>query len=159
MAATTSTGPLSDEPANPEIREELSLPPKSYADAAHAALDEDKHEGSSAGNSPDRRNSHNGRNDSGYHSPQDHSPVVASAGGPSTTGVNGTASPRDKEHSSTEEYASAKDGLEDHVSSNGSTLVTVETDSKEVHHEEQQSQANAPLESGRQAGAGWGRSA
>ncbi|KPI39525.1 Diacylglycerol O-acyltransferase 2A [Cyphellophora attinorum] len=132
MAATTSTGPLSDEPANPEVREELSLPPKSYADAAHAGLDDDKHEA--------RRLE-----------------TVLTAVTTEIVETTVATTLHKTTLLSTEEYASAKDGWEDHASSNGSTLVTVDTDNKE--EKEQKSQSNAPLESGRQAGAGWGRSA
>ena len=177
MATTMETGPLNDEPADPKQRAQLDLPPKSFADAAHEALEETQ--GKFDSNASSGYGSH-------AHSPQ-HSNSFSYAS--STT----TAADDQEKIAHSKQLDADKVSFERHVAANGmDVLTTVKPDTfyeenfrhndesaprekrkenseisdhqsqqgQELEKQKRRGETEGPvLASGRQAGAGWQRSA
>jgi len=166
---------LNSEPAAPEERAELNLPPKTYADAAEEAL-EPRPEPQSHANGIDgtiEHSKHHVKNKAdagranGIHIPsleevqslegigQDASPKSPTVKGhhrKGSRGSNGSLGRKHGEHLRTEAF-------QKHESGNGNALMSVKPDhTLEKEHRSDLKRRNSELMTGRQAGAGWAKS-
>lgn len=160
---------LNPEPAAPEERAELDLPPKSYAEAAEEALEPTSHVNSTDGTVEETtrrlRNKIDDVKSNGIRIPD-----TTETG--SLEGVGLDASPKSptmkghKRKSSRSSMGSPgrKHGdngvLEKHVNGDGETLTSVKPEKALVKENriDRPKRRNSELKSGRQAGAGWARS-
>lgn len=162
---------LNPEPAAPEERAELNLPPKSYADAAEEALEPASHVNGTDGTAEHTRQSLKGKADdvkaNGITIPdkdeeeslegmgQDASPKSPTAKGHRRKGSRSSMGSIGRKHG---EQMDA-DVFEKHSNGNGDALVSVKPPRElEKDRRLDVKPTNSELKSGRQAGAGWATS-
>jgi hypothetical protein len=168
---------LNPEPAAPEERAELNLPPKSYADAAEEALQPESHANGTDGAHDTNEhfklglkhkagNANANGNANGSHTPSKPQTEKLEGVGLDASPKSPTRGHRRKGSRSSQSSSPRKNGdhtngelYEERPNSHGDSLVTVkpslELDKRDRRVDKRR---NSELKSGRQAGAGWAAS-
>jgi hypothetical protein len=167
---------LNPEPAAPEERAELNLPPKTYADAAEEALEPESHANGTGGTHDTHEHFKLGlkhkadnvkANGNGSHTPSKPQTEKLEGIGLDASPKSPSRGHRRKGSRSSQSSSPRKNGdhtngelYEERPNSNGDSLVTVQP-SLELDKKDRRvdlKRRNSELKSGRQAGAGWAAS-